>query len=100
MIQAKEFGSIAKYGFYTLVVELKRYVSTSFILQIRQRYFIDPTTKIFENQNSRQWSKSVENFVLWHGIQIGEEMRATSKPNICCYLGRNCSILLVSSELP
>lgn len=37
MIQAKEFGSIAKYGFYTLVVELKRYVSTSFILQIRQR---------------------------------------------------------------
>lgn len=35
MIQAKKFGSIAKYGFYTLVVELKRYVSTSFILQIR-----------------------------------------------------------------
>lgn len=36
MIQAKKFGSIAKYGFYTLVVELKRYVSTSFILQIRE----------------------------------------------------------------
>lgn len=37
MIQAKKFGSIAKYGFYTLVVELKCYVSTSFIWQIRQR---------------------------------------------------------------